>query len=71
MSVETKPQTLQGLAFPLQAEAKHAFQQLAKKHINYIQLVILQNTGTKKKNFLYIFIPPKGFIYTPISAMTG
>ncbi|XP_060723942.1 twinfilin-2 [Tachysurus vachellii] len=38
MSVETKPQTLQGLAFPLQAEAKHALQQLAKKHINYIQL---------------------------------
>lgn len=39
MSVDTKPQTLQGLAFPLQAEAKHALQQLARKHVNYIQLV--------------------------------
>lgn len=45
MSVETKPQTLQGLAFPLQPEAKHALQQLAKKRINYIQLVRLQHRG--------------------------
>ncbi|XP_036839180.1 twinfilin-2 isoform X1 [Oncorhynchus mykiss] len=37
-SVESKHQTLQGLAFPLQEEAKHALQQLAQKGINYIQL---------------------------------
>lgn len=38
-SVESKHQTLQGLAFPLQEEAKQALQQLAQKSINYIQLV--------------------------------
>lgn len=55
MSVETKPQTLQGLAFPLQAEAKHALQHLAKKHINYIQLVRLQYTGTMT-HFLHNYV---------------
>ncbi|XP_035633095.1 twinfilin-2-like isoform X2 [Oncorhynchus keta] len=38
-SVESKSQTLQGLAFPLQEDAKRVLQQLAQKHINYIQLV--------------------------------
>uniref|UniRef100_A0A4W4EIW3 ADF-H domain-containing protein n=1 Tax=Electrophorus electricus TaxID=8005 RepID=A0A4W4EIW3_ELEEL len=38
ISVDSKHQTLQGLAFPLQPEAKHALQQLADRHINYIQL---------------------------------
>nr|XP_029132135.1 twinfilin-2 isoform X2 [Labrus bergylta] len=37
-SVDSKHQTLQGLAFPLQESAKRAFQQLAQKRINYIQL---------------------------------
>lgn len=41
ISVESKHQTLQGLAFPLQETAKRALQQLAQKHINYIQLVSL------------------------------
>lgn len=36
--MESKHQTLQGLAFPLQEEAKQALQQLAQKSINYIQL---------------------------------
>lgn len=39
ISVESKPQTLQGLAFPLQETARRALQQLAQKRINYIQLV--------------------------------
>lgn len=39
ISVESKNPTLQGLAFPLQEEAKHALQQLKHKRINYIQLV--------------------------------
>lgn len=39
MSVDSKHQTLQGLAFPLQESAKRALQQLAHKRINYIQLV--------------------------------
>lgn len=38
-SVESKSQTLQGLAFLLQEDAKWVLQQLAQKHINYIQLV--------------------------------
>ncbi|XP_051931986.1 twinfilin-2 [Hippocampus zosterae] len=37
-SVESKQQTLQGLAFPLQETARRALQQLAQKQINYIQL---------------------------------
>uniref|UniRef100_A0A4W5LGI2 Twinfilin actin-binding protein 2a n=1 Tax=Hucho hucho TaxID=62062 RepID=A0A4W5LGI2_9TELE len=37
-SVESKSQTLQGLTFPLQEDAKRVLQQLAQKHINYIQL---------------------------------
>ncbi|KTG47443.1 hypothetical protein cypCar_00003335 [Cyprinus carpio] len=38
ITVDPKHQTLQGLAFPLQAEAKRALQQLAERRINYIQL---------------------------------
>ncbi|XP_015423788.1 PREDICTED: twinfilin-2 [Myotis davidii] len=38
VSVESKPQTRQGLAFPLQPEAQRALQQLRQKTINYIQL---------------------------------
>ncbi|XP_016098059.1 twinfilin-2-like [Sinocyclocheilus grahami] len=38
ISVESKNPTLQGLAFPLQEEAKHALQQLKHKRIDYIQL---------------------------------
>ncbi|XP_004676151.2 PREDICTED: toll-like receptor 9 isoform X1 [Condylura cristata] len=38
ISVESKHQTLQGLAFPLQPEAQQALQQLKQKMINYIQL---------------------------------
>lgn len=37
--LDKRAQTLQGLAFPLQEEAKRALQQLKKKRINYIQLV--------------------------------
>ncbi|ELV10385.1 Twinfilin-2 [Tupaia chinensis] len=38
ISVESKHQTLQGLAFPLQPEAQRALQQLRQKLIDYIQL---------------------------------
>ncbi|KAJ7316731.1 hypothetical protein JRQ81_002893 [Phrynocephalus forsythii] len=38
ISVESKHQTLQGLAFPLQPEAQQAIQLLKQKRINYIQL---------------------------------
>ncbi|XP_051956951.1 twinfilin-2b isoform X5 [Xyrauchen texanus] len=38
ISVDGKNPTLQGLAFPLQEDAKHALQQLKHKRINYIQL---------------------------------
>uniref|UniRef100_A0A3Q4MCS3 Twinfilin actin-binding protein 2b n=1 Tax=Neolamprologus brichardi TaxID=32507 RepID=A0A3Q4MCS3_NEOBR len=36
--LDKRAQTLQGLAFPLQEEAKRALQQLKHKRINYIQL---------------------------------
>lgn len=39
ISVESKHQTLQGLAFPLQPDAQQAIQALKQKKINYIQLV--------------------------------
>uniref|UniRef100_A0A7N6A373 ADF-H domain-containing protein n=1 Tax=Anabas testudineus TaxID=64144 RepID=A0A7N6A373_ANATE len=39
ISVDSKHQTLQGLAFPLQETAKRALQQLAQKRINYMQLL--------------------------------
>lgn len=39
ISVESKHQTLQGLAFPLQPEAQRALQQLKQKSVNYIQMV--------------------------------
>lgn len=39
ISVESKHQTLQGLAFPLQPQAQRALQQLRQKTVNYIQLV--------------------------------
>ncbi|XP_017566211.1 twinfilin-2b [Pygocentrus nattereri] len=38
ISVESKHSTLQGLAFPLQEEAKRALEQLKQRRINYIQL---------------------------------
>ncbi|XP_064374783.1 twinfilin-2 isoform X2 [Dromaius novaehollandiae] len=38
ISVESKHQTLQGLAFPLQLDAQQAIQALKQKRINYIQL---------------------------------
>lgn len=37
--LDKRAQALQGLAFPLQEEAKRALQQLKQKRINYIQLV--------------------------------
>ncbi|KAM6980253.1 twinfilin-2b [Aplochiton taeniatus] len=36
--LDKRAQTLQGLAFPLQEDAKNALQQLKQKRINYIQL---------------------------------
>lgn len=37
--LDKRAQTLQGLAFPLQDEARQALQQLKQRRINYIQLV--------------------------------
>lgn len=39
--LDKRAQTLQGLAFPLQEEAKRALRQLKQRRINYIQLVSL------------------------------
>jgi len=53
ISVDPKHQTLQGLAFPLQAEAKRALQQLAERRINYIQLVRRRHTHL----YFSVFLP--------------
>lgn len=37
--VDTKQQTLQGVAFPMQREAIQALEQFRDKRINYVQLV--------------------------------
>lgn len=38
--VDTKQQTLQGVAFPMQREAIQALEQFREKRINYVQLVL-------------------------------
>lgn len=49
--LDKRVQTLQGLAFPLQEEAKRALQQLKQKRINYIQLV-----GTYRKSSILLHV---------------
>lgn len=39
ISVDTKQQTLQGVAFPLHGEAMNALEQFKDKRLNYVQLV--------------------------------
>lgn len=39
ISVDTKQQTLQGVAFPLHGEAMQALQKFKDKKLNYVQLV--------------------------------
>lgn len=52
ISVESKHQTLQGLAFPLQPAAQRALQQLQQRTVNYIQLV-----GTARPQLLAPALP--------------
>lgn len=46
--LDKRAQTLQGLAFPLQEEAKRALQQLKQRRINYIQLVRQPNCTSER-----------------------
>lgn len=39
ISVDTKHQTLQGVAFPLHGDAMNALEQFKDKKLNYVQLV--------------------------------
>lgn len=39
ISVDSKHQTLQGVAFPLHADAMKALEQFRDKKVNYVQLV--------------------------------
>ena len=39
VSVDTKHQTLQGVAFPIAKEALQALEKLKNKQLNYVQLV--------------------------------
>ncbi|MBN3311829.1 TWF2 protein, partial [Atractosteus spatula] len=55
ISVESKHQTLQGLAFPLQKEAQQALLQLRQRKINYVQLEERRRAGVsggRRKNRL-------------------
>lgn len=56
ISVESKHQTLQGLAFPLQPEAQRALQQLKQKTVNYIQMVSTQSYNMSAKHRLLLFL---------------
>lgn len=39
MGVDTKHQTLQGVAFPISREAFQALEKLSNRQLNYVQLV--------------------------------
>lgn len=43
IGVDTKQQTLQGVAFPIHEEAIAALKQFREKKINYVQLVSLKS----------------------------
>ena len=43
IGVDTKQQTLQGVAFPIQEDAIAALKQFREKKINYVQLVSLKS----------------------------
>lgn len=53
VGVDTKHQTLQGVAFPIAKEAIQALEKLRNKQLNYVQLVSIRHfrlfliTGTK------------------------
>lgn len=65
ISVESKHQTLQGLAFPLQLDAQQAIQALKQKKINYIQLVgpIRSSTTLHSHHFLLLPLTP---VHSPV-----
>ena len=64
ITVESMHQTMQGLSFPLQEEAKKALHQLAQKCINYIQLVrgkhsyVILHSDSGKHTLLIIQLAP-------------
>lgn len=51
ISVDSKHQTLQGLAFPLQDSARRALQQLALRRLNYVQLVSARPKAASSTTF--------------------
>lgn len=57
ISVESKHQTLQGLAFPLQWDAQQAIQALKQKKINYIQLVGPLNVSPAPRSTCLLLLP--------------
>lgn len=52
--LDKRAQTLQGLAFPLQEEAKQALRQLKQRRINYIQLVSLDRKPLSANKYVII-----------------
>ncbi|ELV10695.1 Twinfilin-1 [Tupaia chinensis] len=59
VSVDTKHQTLQGVAFPISREAFQALEKLNNRQLNYVQLIEIDNGDELTADFLYEEVHPK------------
>ncbi|KAG8137846.1 hypothetical protein E2320_003791, partial [Naja naja] len=59
VSVDTKHQTLQGVAFPVAQDALQALEKLKNKELNYVQLIEIDNGDELTAEFLYEELHPK------------
>ncbi|KAF3826324.1 hypothetical protein GH733_006438 [Mirounga leonina] len=59
VGVDTKHQTLQGVAFPISREAFQALEQLSNRQLNYVQLIEIDNGDELTADFLYEEVHPK------------
>ncbi|KAM7396993.1 hypothetical protein PAMP_019992 [Pampus punctatissimus] len=59
ISVDTKQQTLQGVAFPVHKDAVAALERFRDKKINYVQLLEIDNGDELTSDFMYEEVHPK------------
>ncbi|NIG60134.1 twinfilin-1 isoform X2 [Pontoporia blainvillei] len=59
VSVDTKHQTLQGVAFPISREAFQALEKLNNRQLNYVQLIEIDDGDELTADFLYEEVHPK------------
>ncbi|MBZ3877665.1 Twinfilin-1 [Sciurus carolinensis] len=59
VGVDTKHQTLQGVAFPISREAFQALEKLNNRQLNYVQLIEIDNGDDLTADFLYEEVHPK------------